>query len=370
MKSCVIIPTVRNFVIVRNYVENCIENGFDSNRLFFLLVTEDFCDVHGMKALLKDLGVEGEVFSETKRNDWMGSMGIGNHLSLIPRKSHAETSFGLLYMWTNGFDTGYLIDDDTLPTGRDFFGVHKSNLDFSGNMTSISSSTRWVNVLYQNFRRHRLYPRGYPYSCMKEKLLIGKSHIKDVAVSQGLWVNVPDLDSLRILMQGDLNGISAVETEEADFAENFVAAHGNYLTVCSMNLAFRREIIPAFYQLPMDDNAWKIGRFDDIWSGIFIKRICDELGKHILNGRPLCRHDKAPRSTFKDLFSEMPALDINENLWKILDSVKFSDKSYSGMYLDIADVLEKEKFAFINADFLKFMSGKMKMWVDAVNKLG
>jgi len=37
-----------------------------------------------------------------------------------------------------------------------------------------------------------------------------------------------------------------------------------------MNLAFRREVIPAFYQLPMDDNEWEVGRFDDIWSGVFL----------------------------------------------------------------------------------------------------
>lgn len=71
-----------------------------------------------------------------------------------------------------------------------------------------------------------------------------------------------------------------------------------------MNLAFKREIIPAFYQLLMDYNPWRIGRFDDMWTGIFLKRGADALGKAFVTGYPLCQHNKAARSTFKDLNAE------------------------------------------------------------------
>jgi len=369
MKACVIIPTIRDFAIIKNYIDNSHQNKFDKKGLFFLLITEDFCDIKDMKDLLNDLGIEGEVFSGKKRNEWMESYKLKNFKDLIPRRSHAETSFGLLYMQANSFDIGYFIDDDTLPSKEDFFGLHKNNLEFSGNIDSVSSNTKWVNVLYQNFKRHRLYPRGFPYGCVDEKVSTRKISIKDVVISQGLWTNIPDLDALRILAQGSLDGRSRVETLEKDFSGNFIVDKNNYLTICSMNLAFKREVIPAFYQLPMDDNKWNIGRFDDIWSGVIIKKLCDRLNKNIITGHPLCEHNKAPRSTFKDLMAEGPALEANEHLWKILDSIELKTENYGDTYREIASVLENGKMSFINADFLNFMGKLMNKWVDAVNKL-
>ncbi len=110
---------------------------------------------------------------------------------------------------------------------------------------------------------------------------------------------MPDLDAVRILMDGDLEGQAQTRTDFDDFDGDFVAEPGQYLTVCSMNLAFEREVIPAFYQLPMDDNEWEVGRFDDIWSGVFLKRAADVLGKDIVTGYPLCEHNKAARPTFE-----------------------------------------------------------------------
>ncbi len=369
MKACVIVPTIRDFIIVKSYIENSRSHGFDEKKLFFLLVTEDFCDTNQMENMLADINIEGEVFSEKKRNEWMDSHGLGNYKDLIPKRSHAETSFGLLYMLANGFDVGYFIDDDTLPTKQDFFGMHLDNLNLSDSVNSVSSSTRWVNVLYQNFSRHKLYPRGFPYGCVEEKTNIKKAFVKDVVMSQGLWTDIPDLDALRILAQGSLDGRSLVKTAESDFGENFVVSPTNYLTVCSMNLAFKKEIVPAFYQLPMDDNKWHIGRFDDIWSGVIIKRICDVLGKSIMNCNPLCVHNKAQRSTFKDLMAEAPALEMNEHLWKIIETIELRSHDYAGMYREIAAFLESNRWPFINADFLNFMGKLMNKWVDATDKV-
>jgi len=53
-----------------------------------------------------------------------------------------------------------------------------------------------------------------------------------------------------------------------------------------MNLAFRQEVVPAFYQFPMDDNRWDVGRFDDIWSGLTLKRACDVLRQADIQRRP------------------------------------------------------------------------------------
>jgi len=367
--TCVIIPTIRDYWVVKNYVKNAQEHNFDIDRLHFLLITEDFCEKEKMSELLRSLEVDGDVFGNKERLEWMKSHGLGNFSSVIPNKSHAETSFGLLWMLAEGSEYGFFIDDDTLPTQDDFFGRHIKNLNFSGDIEEVSSDTGWVNVLYQSFQRHKLYPRGYPYSCMNEKTKTSARKISNVTLSQGMWINNPDLDAIRILNQGGLNGVCEIKLAERDFARNFIAAKGNYKTVCSMNLAFKKEIIPAFYQLPMDDNIWKIGRFEDIWSGIFIKRICDTMDKNMISGFPLCVHNKVPRSTFKDLMTEGPAMEINEFLWKIVDGIDFNSKDYFGMYAQLADTLERGEWKFLNGEFLNFMGARMNLWLTAVEKL-
>ncbi len=370
---CVVVPTIREYDCVRAYVANARKHGFDTDRLFFVLVTEDFCDTDAMQAMLEDLAVAGAVFDGTRREEWYDTHDIEEYGHVVPAASHAETSFGLLYMWaTNQFEYGVFLDDDTLPHPGDFFGRHLSNLAYEGEIESVASDTQWVNVLYQSAAEHGLYPRGYPYSAMDERVETDTTTLDrgDVVASQGLWTNVPDLDAVRILMDGDLDGQARTRTTTEDFGRDFVAAPGNYLTVCSMNLAFRREIIPAFYQLPMDDNEWDVGRFDDIWSGVFLKRACDVLGKQIYNGHPLCEHNKAPRSTFDDLHNEVAGLELNEHVWRLVDGVGEGADSYVEVYRAVADaLLDADAEAYRNGDFLPHVGEHMHDWLDALADL-
>jgi hypothetical protein len=370
--TCVVVPTIREFECMRAYFENAREHGFDLDRLFVLLVTEDFCETEAMEAMLREEGVAGAVFDGSRRAEWFADRDVVEFSHVIPDASHAETSFGLLYMWANPrFEYGFFIDDDTLPHENfDFFGRHFENLTYDGGLEEIGSSTQWVNVLYQDFDEHGLYPRGYPYSAMDEEVERGTREANDVVASQGLWTNVPDLDAVRILLDGDLEGQAQTRLEAAHYDGDFLAARGNYLTVCSMNLAFKREVIPAFYQLPMDDNPWNVGRFDDIWSGVFLKRACDVLDKDIYNGAPLCVHNKAPRSTFSDLNNEVPALELNEHVWEIADGAGATADSYAEVFAAIATALTRGDYSeYENGDFLTFVGEHMFDWLDCLDAL-
>ena len=371
---CVVVPTIREYDCVRAYVENARRHGFDVSRLYFLLVTEDFCETAAMRSMLDDLGVAGRVFDASRREEWYRTEGISEYGDVVPAASHAETSFGLLYTWANPrFEYGVFLDDDTLPQdGEHFFGRHLANLGFEGEIRRVASDEQWVNVLYQSADEHGLYPRGYPYSAMDETVETDTVRVEDgeVVASQGLWTNVPDLDAVRILMDGDLDGQARTRTTAADFEEDFVAREGNYLTVCSMNLAFRREVVPAFYQLPMDDNKWDVGRFDDIWSGVFLKRACDVLGKRIYNGRPLCEHNKAPRSTFDDLHNEVAGLELNEYVWRLIDDAGGDATDYAEAYRAMADaLLEADAGSYRNGKFLHYVGEHMHDWLDALAAL-
>ena len=369
---CVVVPTIREYECMRSYFANARKHGFDLDRLFVLLVTEDFCDTDEMQAMLDDEGVDGAVFDGSRREEWYADRGVSEFEHIVPAASHAETSFGLLYMWAHDrFDYGVFIDDDTLPHDEwDFFGRHMENLHYEGEVESVRSDEQWVNVLYQNADEHGLYPRGYPYGAMHETVETGVAEVDDVVASQGLWTNVPDLDAVRILMDGDLQGQAQTRTDFEDFDGDFVAERGQYLTVCSMNLAFKREVIPAFYQLPMDDNEWDVGRFDDIWSGVFLKRAADVLDKDIINGYPLCEHNKAPRPTFDDLNNEVPGLELNEHLWEEIDDVGGDADSYAAVFEAMADTLaEGDWEEYTNGEFFTFVGEHMHDWLSCLDAL-
>ncbi|ESP89805.1 hypothetical protein [Candidatus Halobonum tyrrellensis] len=364
---CVVVPTVRNHECVREYVDNAREHGFDVDRLFVVLVTEDFCDADAMEGTLAEAGVAGAVFDASARRRWFDAHGLSAYDHLVPAASHAQTSFGLLYLWANErFEYGVFLDDDTRPhPGTDFFGTHLSNLHHDGPVETVRTDSSWVNVLYQT--DDDLYPRGYPYGAMDETVETTTERVDSVVASQGLWTNVPDLDAVRILMDGDLRGQSRTRTDADDFGRDFVAAEGEYLTVCSMNLAFRREVVPAFYQLPMDDNEWDVGRFDDIWSGVFLKRACDVLGKRVYTGAPLCRHDKAPRSTFDDLTNEVAGLELNEHLWEVVDDTAGDADSFREAFAAMADTLAEGEFDELNnGGFLNHCGEYMRDWLDCL----
>jgi hypothetical protein len=371
---CVVVPTIREYEAVRAYVENARAHGFDTDRLSFLLVTEDFCDTDAMEEMLDEEGVDGTVFDGTRREEWYEKQDVAEYGHLVPAASHAQTSFGLLYVWAHErFEYVFFLDDDTLPHDEwNFFERHLRNLRFEGEMESVRSDEQWVNVLYQG-DDHDLYPRGYPYGAMDETVETGTRDVSDVVASQGLWTNVPDLDAVRILMDGDLRGQARTRTTVEDFERDFVAEPGQYLTVCSMNLAFRREVIPAFYQLPMDDNEWDVGRFDDIWSGVFLKRAADLLGDEIVTGYPLCEHNKAPRSTFDDLNNEVPGLELNEHLWRLVDEVSLDDApeaTYAGVYRAMAARLRAADVdRYTNGEFLRYVGEHMDDWLDALDAL-
>lgn len=366
------VPTIREYGCLRAYFENAREYGFDLDRLFVLLVTEEFCDVDAMERMLDEEGVDGAVYDGARRETWFDEQGVPAFSHLIPDASHAQTSFGLLYTWANPqFERGFFIDDDTLPHEEwDFFGRHLANLDSTGDVESVRSDQRWVNVLYQNADESGLYPRGYPYSAMDETVETGRGELTDVVASQGLWTNVPDLDAVRILMDGDLQGQAQTRTEKSDFDGDFVAEPGQYLTVCSMNLAFEREVIPAFYQLPMDENEWDVGRFDDIWSGVFLKRAADLLGKDVLTGYPLCEHNKAPRPTFDDLTNEVPGLELNEHVWEVVDDAGDAADTWREAATAMAHALADGDFsAWNNGAFLNHCGDYWLDWLACLSEL-
>ena len=320
--------------------------------------------------------VEHEFYGPRERGEWFrqryGSE-YRKYSSVIPEHCHAETSFGFLVAYEEEADVVIELDDDVFPVGGlDLVESHLGNLSHHKGV-GVSSECKWYNTI-QNLilssSSNAIFPRGHPYSPdTRFEAYTWRDSDDTCVLNMGLWIGHPDLDALTILYHGGLDGRCSIESKGLE-REKIVVDEGTYFALCSMNTAFVSDIIPAFYQLYMKNTD--IDRFDDIWSGIFIKKIADHLGNKICLGKPSLHHDKRPRDTFKDLRSELEGIIINENLWRIVDSVQLNSKDFFSCYAELIEGLEKnlEKFnKKTHRDEIKFQIDKMRVWLDVINKL-
>lgn len=357
MKACIIIPSVRKFEHWDKYRSNFEKYGHEPD---IIVIDEEDGEARARNRAL----ISGDVqfFGGEERRKWFLDRNLAD--TVIPPRSHAETSFGLLLAYERGgYDVVHFIDDDTYPDPHsDYLGVHWSALN--GGCELVKSTRKWINATGS------YYPRGFPYSQRYESeslLRGGEGGPREIVLNQGLWRGVPDMNAADILARGGMDGRCDGEVE---VDRNFLVGYGNYVTVCSMNLAFRPEIIPAFYQLFMSREAvYGIDRFDDIWSGLFLKKVLNHLEKGMSYGYPLCFHDKSPRDIFRDIRAEMEGLIINEVLWKVVDEIELTGGDYLNCYRELAEKLGAQSKRFHKPDYIDYMSKKMGRWTKLIEKI-
>ncbi|MEM2137343.1 MAG: hypothetical protein QXI93_05250 [Candidatus Methanomethylicia archaeon] len=345
-------------------------------------------DNHDIKVIVVDEGdesirkVNSEILSKVKyeyygpreRESWFKERfgaSFERYLSLIPERCHAETSFGFLKAFEDGADVIIELDDD-VHIFSDFVKGHIENLSNDDGVT-VNSNGKWYNTI-ENLSINingKIFPRGHPYesTCRLEDY-IWSNVGGDCVLNMGLWNGHPDLDALTLIHYGGLDGRGSIEGLGLK-RNKIIVGKGTYFSICSMNTSFISKIIPAFYQLYM--NFMGVDRFDDIWSGIFLKRISDHIGDNVCLGKPLCRHDKRVRNVFKDLLKETNGLEMNEYIWKICENIDFSSKTYPDCYLELAYSFEKNierwfKDGF-HIKFWKFQIEKMRRWVELIDRL-
>jgi len=325
--------------------------------------------------ILRELNCEYEFYGPKERVQWFKDRFMTSYekyCSIIPERCHAETSFGFLVAWEEEADVVLELDDDCFHVnGHDLIEGHLDNL-FSDKGFVVSSNSKWYNTIENLTLSNslQLFPRGHPYAPdARIENYHWRSNGGKCVLNMGLWIGHPDLDALTILYTGGLDGRGNIRSAGLK-REKVIVDKGTYFAICSMNTSFRRKIIPAFYQLYM--KVMDIDRFDDIWSGLFIKKIADNLEDNICLGKPLVYHDKRPRSTFKDLKAELEGMIINETLWKIVDSIELNGKDYFECYLELANGIERnlEKFTEkAHRDFISLQIEKMKLWLEVVDKI-
>lgn len=217
-----------------------------------------------------------------------------------------------------------------------------------------------------------LYPRGFPYHKRFSNVKYDKKREKGkIILNQGLWFKIPDFDALNILAEGGMEGHPRTVSKSLK-DDSIVVDKNNLVTICSMNVSFNPKIIPAFYQMPM--KYMNIDRFDDIWSGFFMKKVADAMGDYVSLGAPCVVHEKAKRDTFKDLKAEMDGMIVNEKISQMLldlNGSKISNSDYLLGYRTMTEELQK-KLPMLDGwmkDYLDYVFRMMLRWTEICEKL-
>ena len=169
------------------------------------------------------------------------------------------------------------------------------------------------------------YTRGFPYLIRNNT---------EVILNHGGWSNIPDFDGPQMLIYPKTR-FKPIKYDSS------IVPKGTYFPLCGMNFAFKKEATPALYFL-LQGPEWPFDRFDDIWAGIFFKKISDHLNYAITTEKPSIRHEKAT-DPFMAVKKEANGLEVNEWLWKEVDNIQLKRNSFRSCYIELAQKLIKLK---------------------------
>lgn len=253
---------------------------------------------------------------------------LGSDAWIISRRDSSIKCFGFWKAVQTGAKTIIAMDDDCYPLdnyleteGYDYLGMHLNRL---ANEEIEVDVPAWESPV-KGFRT-----RGMPYVSTHRTMQVRPAN---VIVNHGLWYNAPDVDAATQLVSG---------LPASGYRLNKIISKGSYFPMSGMNVAFKAEAAPLFYFLLMGNDRhgrkWGYSRFDDIWAGIFIKKVADHLNLDVTSGDPVVWHDKASH-VFTNLQKEARGIEVNEILWKAVDSVTLTSDTMQGSYRELAEKL-------------------------------
>ena len=226
------------------------------------------------------------------RADITGMLGV-ERSRCIPVQSGGVRAFGFwLAAQDRAIDMIATLDDDCYPLPGGWADTH------------------WARLAerYNHYWRRTIpgaWPRGVPYD---DAVRGGVQAV----MNMGLWEGVPDYDAPTQLLNPRTR-LSGLDLRDYQFG---LVPRGMYYPMCIMNVAFRREWAPAMY-MPKLPNGMK--RWDDIWCGVFSKKLADILGQAVIYGMPCIRHERAS-NVWSNLRQEVGGIEVNERLWRVVDA--------------------------------------------------
>ena len=296
---------------------------------------------------------------------------LGRDAIAIPRGNGACRDFGFYLAWRDS-DPGEVIvalDDDCKVELTDFATRADQSLRAATRPVARGNGVHFnVLDLYAD-GPDNLYPRGFPYSSRPgyERFRFDVVAESAPVFHLGLWQGVFDVNAI-----DKLTGPPFVHDEATLQHESVTVPPGQLVSVCSMNMIFRREVVPAAYQLPMHVEVmpgWVIDRYGDIWGGFVLKKLLDHLGEALAVGAPMIRHLKEGDIS-RNIWQEHLCHMVNDEFLTILSAVELSGT-------DLVDLVEQVVEGFeaattdaspLLAPYLTCLAPAWRAWVSALRR--
>lgn len=248
---------------------------------------------------------------------------LGKNAWIISVFNSAIKSYGFYKAYQSGFETIVAVDNDCFPTNN-FFKIHQKALD-------TPATLGWIQTA-------GFFTRGFPY------LIRGKS---ETVLNHGTWSNIPDIDAPTQLLNPDFRSEEALVSE--------VIPKNNFFPMSGMNIAFKKEVTPLMY-FGLQGDKYPYNRFDDVWAGIFAKKVIDHLGLAVRSGIPSVEH-RRQSNVFENLQREASGLALNEVLYKEVEAIRLTKTSIVDSYKELIAQLPD-----IN-DYIKQLKKATLIWL-------
>ena len=271
---------------------------------------------------------------------------LGRDAWIIPRRTSACRSFGFLKALESRPDLIWTTDDDCYPEdARKGSFLEELTSVFEVPVTSSDVMNGWWNTITSS----GLYPRGYPYGI--------RGRERPVMIHHGLWSNIPDLDGVTQLASP---GFRLPPAELVD-----VVPEGAFFPFCIMNAAFRPEAAPLLYMLlqgqDVDGEPWGFDRFDDMWAGLFLKRVADHLGWAVMSGAPSVHHSRAS-DPHRNAQLEAEGIKAHEEFWPYIRDVYLTGTTASACYQELAVAVARYWGGSPRRGYWAKLGEAMQMW--------
>jgi Reversibly glycosylated polypeptide len=335
----VVVPTIRRECI-RKWLDEWADDLGDAR----VIIVEDnptrSFDIKGVEHYAHE-----DINSDLREHAW-----------IIPRKTSAVRSYGFLKALEGPCDAIWTLDDDCYPEeGHKDQYMRLLEENFKQPVVANDVHNGWWNTIPE--QDYPTYPRGYPYEIRDKDRM--------VAVHHGLWSNIPDLDGITQMSNPDFRLPPAVEID--------VVPENALFPMCIMNVAFLREMTGCMYQMLMgvdkDGDRWGFDRFEDIWCGLFMKRIADHLELAVTSGSPGVHHSRASDAQ-KNAKLEAAGIVAHEEFWKYVSRVHLTGDSVAACYHEFGDAVKSTPVAppKCRTNYWTHLGNAMTTWSNLVKE--
>ena len=245
-----------------------------------------------------------------------------------------------------------LLDDDNYLGEYDIYTYFSRVGNVKKNKAKYSEN-RWVNI----WEDKDLYPRGFPinrYHYDSTEVL----EESQVVVNAGLWECNPDIDAIYCLTS---NPIIDKETEE------FALGEKQFCPFNSQNTSILTETLPGYFFPKRFNGSFKLGRYGDIFAGIFYEVIMHHLGGTVLFGKPYSKHVRNTHNFLKDLEWELMGMIILNDIVPELEKIELKEKDWGSCLYELVSQLKGTRKE--TKEYLDFLKRGINKWLKALQKV-